>query len=177
MTKEVDILALGVVPVVNQAVLLLSDKLRQRAIPIWIGQAEANAIGVAMKDINVGRPLTHDLLVVMIEQLDRVVESVEITEVDNEVFHACIRLVSKHGSQEGEILIDARPSDAIALALRVNAPVFVATSVLDECSFSLKFEDGVFVLEDDSVVEEDTDFRDFLRTVKASDFTLNCGES
>ena len=109
-------------------VIILREKGGKRLLPIWIGQFEANAIAFALEGVKAERPLTHDLITHILEGVGAKVEKIVINELKNNTFYARIVL-----RMDNSILsIDARPSDSIALALRVNAPIFVAESVLME---------------------------------------------
>ena len=110
--------------------VVLKDIADERFLPIWIGPFEADAITVELQGIQVARPLTHDLLRSIISAVDLEVDYVVVNDLRNETFYATI-MVDFNGKT---LEIDARPSDAIALAVRVSAPVFVAESVMDEAS-------------------------------------------
>lgn len=94
---------------------------------IWIGSAEAHAIGLAMEGVDTPRPMTHDLLKTIIQQLDGTVVRIVVTELKNDTFYAVVELYHSGST----LVIDARPSDAIALAVRTNAPIFVDEEVLE----------------------------------------------
>ncbi|MDH5527243.1 MAG: bifunctional nuclease family protein [Nitrospirota bacterium] len=98
----------------------------EELLPIWVGKPEANAIGLALEHVETPRPMTHDLLRDVIETLGARVLSVVVTDLVENTFFAKIHLL--HG--DGEVTVDARPSDAIALALRTECPVFVESGVL-----------------------------------------------
>ncbi len=133
-------------------------------LPIWIGQAEATAILLAVEGVPLKRPMTHDLLKDVLDTLDTYVERVEITRVEDGTFYAAIVL----RGEERTRVVDARPSDSIALAVRTGAPIYVAEEVLAEAAVS-----------DESVVESGSDdaeaeiarFREFLDHVDPEDFT------
>jgi bifunctional DNase/RNase len=110
--------------------VVLKDIADERFLPIWIGPFEADAITIELQGIQVARPLTHDLLRSIISAVDLEVDYVVVNALRNETFYATI-MVDFNGKT---LEIDARPSDAIALAVRVSAPVFVAESVMDEAS-------------------------------------------
>jgi uncharacterized protein len=115
-------------PVSNSPIVVLKDEQEKFFLPIWVGIFEANAIALQLENINTPRPMTHDLLRNMISELDAQVTRVVINDLRDSTFFAQIRL-----STGGKTLeVDARPSDAIALALRTEAPIFVAQSVLDQ---------------------------------------------
>jgi hypothetical protein len=112
----------------HQHVVILKEKEAERYLPIWIGIHEANAIALKITGITPERPITHDLLVNVLGAVDVTVHRVVVTSLANEVFYARIS-ASSNGR---DLDIDARPSDAIAVAVRVGAPIFVADEVLDK---------------------------------------------
>ena len=112
----------------HQHVVILKEKEAERYLPIWIGIHEANAIALKITGITPERPITHDLLVNVLGAVDVNVHRVVVTSLSNEVFYARI-MASSNGR---DLDIDARPSDAIAVAVRVGAPIFVADEVLDK---------------------------------------------
>jgi bifunctional DNase/RNase len=107
---------------------VLKDEQEKYFLPIWVGIFEANAIALQLEKVSTPRPMTHDLLRNFISELDAQVARVVINDLRDSTFFAQIRVVTSGRTLE----IDARPSDAIALALRVEAPIFVAQSVLDQ---------------------------------------------
>jgi len=111
-----------------QRVVILKEKNADRYLPIWIGQSEADAIAIRLQNISVARPLTHDLIKSLLEHLGAKVKQVVVTDLADDVFYARI-VVEVNGRREE---IDARPSDAIALAVRTSSPIFVAESVLEK---------------------------------------------
>ena len=117
----------------NQSpVLILKDLAEEKVLPIWIGAMEAMAISLALNKVDFPRPMTHDLLLSAISGLGAVVSGVEITRVEEGTYFA--ELVLRLGEEERRI--DSRPSDAIALAVRAEAPVFVAEAVLAEAGIA-----------------------------------------
>jgi uncharacterized protein len=115
-------------PVSNSPIVVLKDEEEKFFLPIWVGIFEANAIALQLENVTTPRPMTHDLLRTMISELDARVTRVVINELRDSTFFAQIRLITGERTLE----LDARPSDAIALALRTAAPIFVAQSVLDQ---------------------------------------------
>lgn len=114
-------------PVSNSPIVVLKDDEEKFFLPIWVGIFEANAIALQLENIETPRPMTHDLLKNMISELDARVTRIVINDLRDSTFFAQIAL-----NRGGRVLeIDARPSDAIALALRTEAPIFVAQSVLE----------------------------------------------
>jgi bifunctional DNase/RNase len=115
-------------PVSNSPIVVLKDDDEKFFLPIWVGIFEANAIALQLENVTTPRPMTHDLLRNMISELDGHVTRVVINDLRDSTFFAQIRL--NVGAKTLEV--DARPSDAIALALRTEAPIYVAQSVLDQ---------------------------------------------
>jgi bifunctional DNase/RNase len=120
-------------PVSNSPIVVLKDDDEKFFLPIWVGIFEANAIALQLENITTPRPMTHDLLRNLISQLDARVTRIVINDLKDATFFAQIRLLIKNGTGGDRMLeIDARPSDAIALALRTEAPIYVAQSVLEQ---------------------------------------------
>ena len=119
-------------PQSNSPIVVLKDDEEKFFLPIWVGIFEANAIALELENITTPRPMTHDLLRNMIEELHARVTRVVINDLRDATFFAQIRLVVAQGSGDRTLEVDARPSDAIALALRTEAPIYVAQSVLDQ---------------------------------------------
>ncbi|HEU4520567.1 MAG TPA: bifunctional nuclease family protein [Thermoanaerobaculia bacterium] len=115
-------------PVSNSPIVVLKDETEKFFLPIWVGIFEANAIALQLENITTPRPMTHDLLRNMISELDAQVLRIVINDLRDSTFFAQIRLLTGGKTLE----LDARPSDAIALALRTEAPIFVAQSVLEQ---------------------------------------------
>lgn len=123
----------------QQQVVVLKEELEEHYLPIWIGPAEADAIAIKLQGLSVPRPLTHDLVCSVIEYLGAKVDSVVIAELRNDIFYAEIIL-----KVDGEELqVDSRPSDALALAVRTQSPIFVEESVLDAAGICLDKETGM----------------------------------
>lgn len=112
----------------SRHVVILKESARDRYLPIWIGPWEASAIAMRLQGLTPERPLTHDLFVNALEAIGASVSRVVISDLAEETFHA--RLFVRRGEREAEV--DARPSDALALAVRIGAPIFAAPSVLDQ---------------------------------------------
>jgi bifunctional DNase/RNase len=119
-------------PVSNSPIVVLKDDDEKFFLPIWVGIFEANAIALQLENITTPRPMTHDLLRNMISELDARVSRVVINDLRDSTFFAQIRLLIRRGGADQMLEIDARPSDAIALALRAEAPIYVAQSVLEQ---------------------------------------------
>ena len=124
---EMTIKGLMVDPVTNTPIVILRDKDGQRVLPIWVGLFEANAIALQIENLSMQRPMTHDLLRNVIHDLDATVEKIVVSDLQDNTFYALIYLDVKGST----VAIDSRPSDAIALALRTHAPIFVEDFVLD----------------------------------------------
>ena len=123
---EVEVLRLGLEQGSNAYVVILREKAGDRVLPIWIGQAEAESIVIEMHQLHRERPLTHDLCKHIIVQLGATLRRVSITRVVARTYHAELLIASR----DGTVLVDARPSDSIALALRFNAPIFASEELL-----------------------------------------------
>jgi bifunctional DNase/RNase len=128
MLVEMQIKGLMMDPVTNVPIVILRDQDGARVLPIWVGPAEASAIALQIENVAPPRPLTHDLLHDVTTALGVTVKRVIIHELKGSTFYAFLELT--HGPDV--ILVDARPSDALALALRARAPIFVRTEVLDQ---------------------------------------------
>ncbi len=137
----------------NSPIVLLRERDGQRYVPIWIGAPEATAIAYAQQGVEPPRPLTHDLMVTMIGALGRTLEEVRITSLQDGIFHAELHF-------DGETVLSARPSDAIALALRSATPILTTEELLDDVGVTMAVE------EEDEVER----FREFLDEVSAEDF-------
>jgi len=127
MLIEMMIKGLMVDPITNTPIVILKDKDGDRVLPIWVGVFEANAIALQIENVSTPRPMTHDLLRNIITDLDGRVDRIVVSDLKDNTFFALIHLTVKG---EG-IAVDARPSDAIALALRTRAPILVEESVID----------------------------------------------
>src|SRR5690606_34348190 len=143
----------------KQPIVLLKTVDDNRFLPIWIGHPEAAAILMKLQGADTPRPMTHDLMVDILDQVETKCERISITELRDNTFYASITL-SVAGT---EVEIDSRPSDALALAVRVSAPIFVAEDVIEESS--IEFEQGIE--DNEQVVEK---FKDFLDDVSPEDF-------
>jgi len=140
----------------NQPIVLLKEREGERYLPIWIGAMEATAIAFALQGIQTQRPMTHDLLKNVLEEIQVQVERIVITELKEGTFYAVI-VMSRNGTKYE---VSSRPSDAIALAVRVNVPSFAQEEVLSEASI---------VIRDDEEQEVEK-FREFLEQVNPEDF-------
>lgn len=157
--REVQIYGVSFDMVGKQPIVLLKTIDDNRYLPIWIGHPEAAAILMKLQGADTPRPMTHDLIVDMLDQVETKVERITVNELRDNTFFATI-VLSVSGT---EIEIDSRPSDALALAVRVQAPIFVAEDVIDESS--IEFDQGIE--DNEQVVEK---FKDFLDDVSPEDF-------
>jgi hypothetical protein len=127
MEIEMTIKGLMIDPVTNMPIVILKDKEGARVLPIWVGIFEANAIALQIENISTPRPMTHDLMKNLLGDLDASVEKVVVNDLRENTFYAMIYI-----HRGGEIVVvDSRPSDAIALALRAKAPIYVEESVVE----------------------------------------------
>ena len=157
--REVQIYGVSFDMVGKQPIVLLKTVDDNRYLPIWIGHPEAAAILMKLQGADTPRPMTHDLIVDMLDQVETKVERIAVNELRDNTFFATI-VLSVNGT---EIEIDSRPSDALALAVRVQAPIFVAEEVIEESS--IEFDQGIE--DNEQVVEK---FKDFLDDVSPEDF-------
>jgi hypothetical protein len=128
MFIEMKVSGLTMDPITNTPIVILKDLEEKKAIPIWIGIFEASAIATEIEKITFSRPMTHDLLNEILKALRAEVLRIEIHDLRNNTFFANIQLLT----DGNVIVIDARPSDAIAIALRAGAPIFVDTKVIEK---------------------------------------------
>ena len=140
----------------NQPIVLLKEADGDRYLPIWIGAVEATAIAFALQGIQTPRPMTHDLMRDLLNDAGVAVERIVINELVDQTFFALIRMASNGETKE----VSSRPSDAIALAVRINAPIYAAEEVLEQAGIELK---------DDEETEVEK-FREFLDQVSPEDF-------
>ncbi len=145
----------------NHPLVILNDASKKRALPIWIGHAEAQAIARALEGFKPERPLTHDLMINIIQGTGFKVHHIEINDLNENTYFSSIVLENVIGEL---VPVDSRPSDAIAVSLRVDCPVFISEKV---------FSDGTIPTEVEGEDDNDTEaFKDFVQNVKASDFKL-----
>lgn len=155
---EVDVINVAIDMKSKMPVIVLKEKKGDKTLPIWIGLFEAQSIALAMENIKPPRPLTHDLAKSLIEKLKGKVDRVVINDLRHNTFYAKIMI-----RQNGEdIQVDSRPSDAIALALRLGVPIFIEEEVLDKVAI------GTGPI-DEKEIEE---FRKKLKDLKPEDFSL-----
>jgi len=156
MEIEMKIKGLVVDPISKMPIVVLEDTQKQRILPIWIGVFEANAIALKIENISTPRPMTHDLLKSFLKKLDISIEKIVVNDVRDNTFYAMIHCRYDNKS----LLIDSRPSDAIALALRTGSPIFVEEEVVRK-AHSLKFDEN---LEDSEKLQK------WLENLKPEDF-------
>ena len=163
-----------------QRVVILKEKEAERYLPIWIGPAEADAIAVKLQGVTVPRPLTHDLLRTVIDALGATINAIVVSDLKNDTFFAKIVLNVDGGQME----IDSRPSDALALAVRGEIPIYAEEAVLDKASILLDKETGKPIIEEQEtgeaggkrkeISEEEmrrmSAFQDFINTLDLDDF-------
>ena len=134
MLIEMKVFGLAIDPITNTPIVILKDLDEKKAIPIWIGLFEASAIATEMEKISFSRPMTHDLVSQMLKTLQVEISKIVINDLKNNTFFAVIHLL-----RDGKaITVDSRPSDAIALALRAKATIFVDEKVIEK-SMNLDF--------------------------------------
>ncbi len=162
-----------------QRVVILKEKDSERYLPIWIGPAEADAIAVKLQGVSVPRPLTHDLLRSVIDTLGVTIDYIVVNDLKNDTFYAKI-VLSVDGKQ---VEVDSRPSDALALAVRAEVPIYTEEVVLDKAGIYLDSETGKPVVEDEKepggkrkgISDEEmkkkmSAFYDFINTLDLDDF-------
>ena len=159
----------------SQRVVILKDRESNRYLPIWIGPIEADSIALKLQDVSVERPLTHDLLRSVIDELGATVTRIVVSDLNNDIFYAKIVLQYNGSTME----VDSRVSDAIALAVRTNAPIFANGTVVDKAGVHMDEETGKPVVPDRAggdarkVGEEElrslSAFSDFIETLNLDD--------
>lgn len=155
---EMKVMGIAIDTASGSPIIVLNDIENRKALPIWIGSAEASAIIRKIENIKVLRPMTHDLIIDIVEKTGYTVSRVEINDVENDTYYSTIYLINDDGN---EITIDSRPSDAVAVAIRVDAPIFVSAKVLADGSVSCNSEKDE---------EESQEFKNFVQSIKPSDF-------
>ncbi len=164
--KPLELVGVRVELPANQPIVLLKETDGPRYLPIWIGAVEATAIAFALQGVETARPLTHDLIVDMLERLGQRLDSVRITDLQDGTFYAELVLVGDDGVEVG---VSSRPSDALAIAARLpGTRVYGAAEVLDEAGVELDEDEEV---EDAQQAEAEVrQFREFLDSVTPEDF-------
>lgn len=146
----------------NQPIVLLKEREGERYLPIWIGAVEATAIALGMQGIETARPMTHDLMRDLLQGLGITVDRIVITELREGTFYAEIQM-SSNGTN---VAVSSRPSDALALAVRMNLTIFANEDVLEEASIAVRDDEGG----EEDVQKEVQKFREFLEQVSPEDF-------
>ena len=139
-------------------IIVLNDLDNRKALPIWIGSAEASSIIRKIENIPSQRPLTHDLFINFAHQAGFKIQRIEINDVDEQTYFSSIFLQDKNNN---EIEVDSRPSDAIAIAIRADVPIMVSASVM---------ADGAISTDSKKDEEETREFKNFIKDIKPSDF-------
>jgi len=139
-------------------IVVLHDKDNRKALPIWIGSAEASAIIRKIENIKSIRPMTHDLILDIVEKTGYTIDRIEINDVTEQTYYAIIALKD---SSNNDIYIDSRPSDAIAVAIRADVPIYISSKVL---------ADGSISTDSQKDEEEAAEFKNFIQNIKPSDF-------
>ena len=156
---EMRVMGIAIDTATGSPIIVLNDLENRKALPIWIGSAEAGAIIRKIENIKMSRPMTHDLMIDVLEKTNWKIEKVEINDVENDTYYASIFLINEETGETKEV--DSRPSDAVALAIRVDAPIFVSAKVLADGSVSCDTEKDE---------QESEEFRNFVQSIKPSDF-------
>jgi bifunctional DNase/RNase len=156
MQIEMKIKGLVVDPISKMPIIVLEDQDSEKMLPIWIGVFEANAIALMIENISTPRPMTHDLIKNIFDDLNVVIDKVVVNDVRDNTFYALIYC----RYQGRSLVIDSRPSDAIALSLRTHAPIFVEEDVVDK-TLSLKFDENL---------EDSENLTKWLKNLKPEDF-------
>jgi bifunctional DNase/RNase len=168
--RPVDISGIAIDVYSGAPLIVLREQVeRHRLLPFFIGAPEASAIAIAATGQRAPRPLVHDLMSTVIASLDGAVQGVEVTELQDGTFYAAINLTGPAGNHS----VDSRPSDALALAVRTGAPVFVSDAVLDEAGSLPEPDEMRPELEPAEIDAEVDTFRSFLDDIDPSDFTLD----
>ncbi|MBI5587170.1 MAG: bifunctional nuclease family protein [Deltaproteobacteria bacterium] len=153
MLLEMKVSGLTIDPFTNVPIVILKDMEEKNALPVWIGVLEASAIASELEKIQFSRPMTHDLLKEILKNINVTVTRIEVVDLKENVYYATIHM----SACEGSFVLDARPSDAIALALRTRSPIFVDTKVLEKSrSIDMRGDQG----------KKEEGARDFLETLE-----------
>jgi bifunctional DNase/RNase len=155
---EMKVRGLTLDPLQNMALVILRDLEGTKALPIWVGITEANAIAMEIEQVPPPRPMTHDLIKNIIEGVNATVTRIVVNDLKDSTFYATIFL----SLQGQEVRIDSRPSDAIAVALRVKAPIYVTLDVIERA--------GSIDLSGEDVTEDPEKLKEWLENIKPDDF-------
>lgn len=158
---QMKVAGLTIDPLTNTPIVILKDLDEKRALPIWIGLFEASAIATELEKITFSRPMTHDLMNQLLKSLDVNITMIEINDLKDNTFFAVIHIV-RNGTS---LKVDSRPSDAIALALRANAPIYVSLKVLEKLKSMDAVKKGIQI---DDVKNEK--LKEFLESLSPEDF-------
>ena len=169
----VDLVGIQMDPLTGVALLVLREHdAPNRVLPIVVGGAEAASIAVAAQGQTLPRPMTHDLMATLVERFDGHLDAVEVVDFQDGAFIANLAV----SGPTGDLRLDTRPSDAIALAVRLHAPLFVSEHVLDEAG-TYPEPEGESALDDAEIDAEVDQFRDFLDQLAPDDFILGAADS
>ena len=157
---EMKVEGLTLDPLTNMPIIILKDSTGSKALPIWVGYFEANAIALEIEQVSTPRPMTHDLVKNLIQNLKAEVNHILVSELKDNTFYAIISLV--YG--DITLTIDSRPSDAIALALRTKSPIFVEEKVIEDAK-SLDLPDP-----EKTKTSDDKQWKNWLENIKPDDF-------
>lgn len=155
---EMNVMGIALDTRTGTPIVVLNDLDNRKALPIWIGSAEASSIIRKIENIPSTRPMTHDLFIDFVDQTGGELKYVEITDVNEQTYFATIVIENMNGE---EIYIDSRPSDAISIALRAKAPIYVSAEVMARGAISINSEKDR---------QEEEEFKNFIQEVKPSDF-------
>jgi len=161
MYRQMTVFGLTIDPFTNSPIMILKDSDGEKSMPIWIGLLEATAIASELEKVQFSRPMTHDLLKNILDQMGARVAKVEVCDLKNNTFYALIHLLM---GDDKAMTIDARPSDAIALALRTASPIFVADDVIER---SVKVDAGA---KEEVPGDEGKKWTDILENLDPDDF-------
>jgi hypothetical protein len=161
MFREMKVSGLTIDPFTNTPIIILKDLEEKSVLPIWIGLLEASAIATELENIQLPRPMTHDLVRNILDKLKVEVKKVEVVDLKDNTFFANLHLMVSQKT----IVLDARPSDAIALALRTKAPIFVNEKVIEK---SRKVSLGKFKM--DAKKTESDRWKEILESMSPDDF-------
>lgn len=154
----------------SHRIVVLKETTQERYLPIWIGPCEAEAISVCVNGVETPRPLTHDLLVHLLETLGANLQYIYVNDLADNTFFARL-VLDVNGA---EVLVDSRPSDAIAIAVRVGAPIYVAETVMEEAGVIPEQDITIQAAQDRA--ENLSVFRDFLKTLDSEDSSREADE-
>lgn len=158
MVKEMQVIGITIDPVTQSPIVILRDKDSKNTLPIWIGMLEANAIAAGLEQLKLPRPMTHDLFKNLLDQIGVKLLSVEVTDIRENTYYAALHMEVGDKS----VIIDSRPSDAIAIAIRMKVPIMVRDSVIEK---ALRVEDGT------SSGEEKDKWTELLEKMDPEDFS------